>query len=420
MDYSVYNYSGRFVVMKRINRDEYLNFLVRSKDRQIIKVVSGIRRCGKSTLFEIYRNYLLEHGVSENQIISINFENLDYEHLTNYRLLYDYIKPILLPEKMNYIILDEIQHVEKFEKAVDSLFTIKNVDLYITGSNAYFMSGELATLLTGRYIEIKMLPLSFREYCEGLMVYKRDINMSKAEKYAKYLVESSFPYSLQLDGRQKDIHEYLEGLYSSILLKDIVARLKINDVMMLESVIRFVFDNIGNILSTRKIAGTMTSNGRKIDQKTVEKYLHGLMDSLMIYQAKRFNIKGKQYLATLEKYYIADIGLRYFLLGQNTADQGHILENIVYLELLRRGYDVYVGHMTDAEIDFVAMKPNGIEYYQVAATVLDSETLKREITSLKKISDNHPKYLLTLDTVGAGANHDGIKQFNVLDWLLKN
>jgi len=404
--------------MRRINRAQYLDFLIRSKDRQIIKVVSGIRRCGKSTLFDIYRDWLRENGVADEQIISINFEDIDFEHLNNYRLLYDYIKPLLLPDKTNYVFLDEIQHVDQFEKAVDSLFIKKNVDLYITGSNAYFMSGELATLLTGRYVELDMLPLSFAEYCEGTEFYASTPPKSKMEKYASYLSESSFPYTLQLNGQQKDIREYLAGIYNSILLKDVVARLKVSDVMMLESVVRFVFHNIGNLLSTSKIANTMTSDGRKIDQKTVEKYITGLSDSLMIHKANRYNIKGKQYLATLEKYYVADVGLRDFLLGTSKTDHGHVLENIVYLELLRRGNDVYVGHLPDGEVDFVTQNADGVTYYQVAATVLDESTLKRELASLEKITDHHPKILLTLDAVGAGTNHNGIKQLNVLDWLL--
>lgn len=405
--------------VKRINRPEYLDFLIRSKDRQIIKVVSGIRRCGKSTLFDIYRDWLLENGVSKEQIISINFEDIDYEHLDHYRLLYDHIQQLLLPGKMNYVFLDEIQHVKQFERAVDSLFIKKNADIYITGSNAYFMSGELATLLTGRYIELKMLPLSFAEYCEGIELYVPGKPLTKTEKYANYLNESAFPYTLQLSGQQKDIREYLAGIYNSILLKDVVARLKVSDVMMLESVVRFVFHNIGNLLSTSKIANTMTSDGRKIDQKTVERYIKGLSDSLIIYQANRYNIKGKQHLATLEKYYVADVALRHLLLGADKAGQGHVLENVVYLELLRRGNDVYVGHLTDGEIDFVAQNVDGVTYYQVAATVLDEDTLKRELASLDKISDHFPKILLTLDEVGARTNYNGIKQLNVLDWLLE-
>ena len=404
--------------MKRIDRPDYLDFLIRSKDRQIIKVVSGIRRCGKSTLFDIYREWLAANGVSEKQIISINFEELDNEHLTDYRSLYDYVNPLLLPDRMNYVFFDEIQHVKNYEKAVGSLFVKKNADVYITGSNAYFMSGELATLLTGRYVELKMLPLSFAEYCCGLELYAPDVPLTKMEKYASYVREGSFPYSLQLGGRQKDIDEYIAGIYNSIMLKDITARLRRSDVMMLENVTQFVFDNIGSLLSTNKIANTMTSVGRKIDQKTVEKYIKGLLSSLMVYQAKRYNIKGKQHLATLEKYYVADIGLRRHLIGSANTAYGHILENLVYLELLRRNNEVYVGHHPNGEVDFVTQNADGIAYYQVAATVLAEETLRRELSPLESIRDNHPKFLLTTDDIGAGTSRNGIRQLNALDWML--
>jgi len=263
-----------------------------------------------------------------------------------------------------------------------------------------------------------MLPLSFAEYNEGYKLVSSDKPLTKMEMYAKYLNESSLPYTLQLQGRSKEIREYLEGLYNSILLKDIAKRLKVSDLMMLESVAKFVFDNIGNLLSTNKIANTMTSYGRKIDQKTAEKYLKGLSESLIVYKANRYSIKGKQHLATMEKYYLADIGFRNLLLGSNKADQGRILENMVFLELLRRGNDVYIGHLPDGEVDFVTHNENGITYYQVAATVLDENTLKRELASFEKIPDHNPKILLTLDDIGAGTNHNGVRQLNVLEWLL--
>jgi len=314
---------------------------------------------------------------------------------------------------MNYIFLDEIQHVLEYQKAVDSLFIKKNVDLYITGSNAYFMSGELATLLSGRYIELKMLPLSFSEYCDGNID-----NITVNQKYLRYLENSSFPYTLQYGDDKKAIIDYLQSLYNTVILKDVITRYKISDVMMLESVTKFVFDNIGNQMSTTKIANTMTSGGRKIDAKTVEKYIKSLMDSLIVYQAKRYNIKGKQYLKTLEKYYVVDIGLRYMLLGKRSADVGHILENVIYLELIRRGYDVYVGQVGNLEVDFVAMNQDGINYFQVAASVRDEETLKRELNSLQKINDYYPKYILTLDE-DPTADYDGIKRINALDWMLQ-
>ena len=410
--------------MIRIDRKEYLDFLVKSKDRQIIKVVSGVRRCGKSTLFEIYKDFLLENGVEKNQIISINFEDMDYEELTDYKKLYEYIKSKMIGDKKNYIFLDEIQHVDKFEKVVDSLFIKENTDLYITGSNAYFMSSELATLLSGRYIKLKMLPLSFKEYYQAKLEYEK---MEQKENrtlktliqyYNEYIVNSSFPYTLQLDSNLKNIHEYLSGIYNSVLLKDIVARLKISDVMRLESVVKYIFDNIGNLTSLSKIANTLTSMGRKTDAKTIEKYIRGLTDSLLVHEVSRYNIKGREFLSTLSKYYVADLGLRQMILGNRNIDMGHILENIIYLELLRRKGNIYVGQFDKNEIDFVIVNSNEIEYYQVALTVLDENTLKRELDAFKNIKDNYPKYLITLDDVMVNTDYDGIKVVNALEWLL--
>ena len=411
--------------MIRIDRKEYLDFLVKSKDRQIIKVVSGVRRCGKSTLFEIYKDFLLENGVAKNQIISINFEDMDYEELTDYKKLYEYIKSKMIGDKKNYIFLDEIQHVDKFEKVVDSLFIKENTDLYITGSNAYFMSSELATLLSGRYIELKMLPLSFKEYYQAKLEYEKmeqkenRISKTLIQYYNEYIVNSSFPYTLQLDSDLKNIHEYLSGIYNSVLLKDIVARLKISDVMRLESVVKYIFDNIGNLTSLSKIANTLTSMGRKTDAKTIEKYIRGLTDSLLVHEVSRYNIKGKEFLSTLSKYYVADLGLRQMILGNRNIDMGHILENVIYLELLRRKGNVYVGQFDKNEIDFVVINSNEIEYYQVALTVLDENTLKRELDVFKNIKDNYPKYLITLDDVMVNTDYDGIKVVNALEWLLE-
>ena len=411
--------------MIRIDRKEYLDFLVKSKDRQIIKVVSGVRRCGKSTLFEIYKDFLLENGVAKNQIISINFEDMDYEELTDYKKLYEYIKSKMIEDKRNYIFLDEIQHVDKFEKVVDSLFIKENTDLYITGSNAYFMSSELATLLSGRYIELKMLPLSFKEYYQAKLEYEKleqkenRISKTLIQYYNEYIVNSSFPYTLQLDSDLKNIHEYLSGIYNSVLLKDIVARLKISDVMRLESVVKYIFDNIGNLTSLSKIGNTLTSMGRKTDAKTIEKYIRGLTDSLLVHEVSRYNIKGKEFLSTLSKYYVADLGLRQMILGNRNIDMGHILENVIYLELLRRKGNVYVGQFDKNEIDFVVINSNEIEYYQVALTVLDENTLKRELDAFKNIKDNYPKYLITLDDVMVNTDYDGIKVRNALEWLLE-
>lgn len=410
--------------MIRIDREEYLDFLIKSKDKKIIKVVSGVRRCGKSTLFEIYKDYLLKNDVEQNQIISINFEDMDYEELTDYKKLYEYIKSKIIEDKKNYIFLDEIQNVDKFEKVVDSLFIKENIDLYITGSNAYFMSSELATLLSGRYIELKMLSLSFKEYYQTRLEYE---NLDKKENkilktlmqyYNEYIVNSSFPYTLQLNNNLKNIYEYLSGIYNSVLLKDIVARLKIADVMRLESVVKYIFDNIGNFTSISKIANTLTSMGRKTDTKTIEKYIKGLVDGLLIYEVNRYNIKGKEFLSTLSKYYVSDLGLRQMILGNRNIDMGHILENIIYLELLRRKANVYVGQFDKNEIDFVVINSNEVEYYQVALTVLDENTLKRELAAFKNIKDNYPKYLITLDDLLPNTDYEGIKVINALEWLL--
>jgi hypothetical protein len=395
-----------------IKRKEYLDKLIAFKDKQIIKVVTGIRRCGKSTLLEIYQNYLLEQGVQPEQIIAINFEDFDFEELKNGAKLYAYIKERLIQGKMTYIFLDEVHHIDDFAKVVDSLYIKKGIDLYITGSNAYMLSSEIATLISGRYVRIEMLPLSFKEYVEST-----GSESDLARKYVDYLENSSFPYTLELTGQPREIRDYLDGLFNTIVVKDITQRKRITDIMMLKSVLRFLFDNIGNPLSSKKIADTMTSDGRKIDVKTVEKYIAALMESYVVYQANRYNIKGKQYLKTLEKYYVVDIGMRYMLLGSRSTDVGHILENVIYLELLRRGYEVYVGKVDEYEVDFVVMDGKRTTYYQVAATVRDENTLKRELAPLQKISDHYPKLILTLDE-DPEADYDGIRRINALDWLM--
>lgn len=396
---------------KMIERPDYLQKLIDFKDKNLIKVVTGIRRCGKSTLFELYQDYLMSEGVLQEQIVSINFEDMDYDELTDYKVLYRYIKERLLPDKTVYIFLDEIQNVDNFQKAVDSLYIKKNTDIYITGSNAYMLSGELATLLSGRYVEISMLPLSFQEYMQTV---PNDSNLERS--FREYQMNSSFPGALELAGRKK-IHEYLAGIYNTIILKDVVGRLKITDIGILESVVKFMFDNVGNLCNTKKIADTMTSYGRKVSVHTVERYLNGLVDSFILYKVSRYDVKGKQYLKSGEKYYIADIGLRYYLLGNRESDWGHILENIVFLELLRRGYEIYIGKVGTKEIDFIAINEDGYEYYQVSETVRDPNTLKRELEPLNSIADHFPKYLLTMD-ITPPISHNGIKQVNVIDWLL--
>lgn len=396
----------------RIQRTDYLNKLIAFKDKKLIKVITGIRRCGKSTLLAIYRDWLKEQGVTEEQIIAINFEDIDYEELTSDKKLYQYLKDHLAPGKMTYIFLDEVQNIDNFAKVVDSIYIKDQVDIYITGSNAYMLSSDIATLISGRYVQIEMLPLSFKEYMEGT-----GSQNDRGIKYTEYLTSSSFPYTLELKGQPEEIRDYLEGLYNTIVVKDIVTRRKITDTMMLKSILRFVFDNIGNPLSSKKIADTMTSNGRKIEARTVEKYLEALTESYIIYQAKRYNIKGKQYLKTLEKYYIVDIGMRFMLLGSRQVDAGHILENVVYLELLRRGYDVYVGKVDDLEVDFVAQNSKGTTYFQVALSVREEHTLARELRPLEAIKDHYPKLLLTMDE-DPEAHYNGIRRVNARDWLL--
>ena len=392
-----------------INREEYLNKLINWKDKDLIKVTTGIRRCGKSSLYEIYIEYLKENGIDDNHIISINLESPDYE-FANYKELYNFIKEKMTDDKMYYIFLDEVQNLPEFQKAVDGLYIKKNTDVYITGSNAYLLSGELATLLSGRYIEIKMLPLSFKEYKEYL-------NEDGDEKlYLKYINNSSFPYALKLHS-ESDIDTYLDSIYNTIIIKDIATRKKMTDTALLRSLTEFLFSSLGNIMSVKKIADTLVSNGRKISVHTVETYLESLTESYIFNKVSRYDIKVKQYLETGEKYYATDVTMRYALLGRKYMDLGHILENIVYLELLRRGYKVYVGKVGDNEVDFVAENKEGRCYYQVAYTTREESTLARELDSLQKINDHYPKFILTMD-LDPIVDYDGIRKINVLDWLL--
>lgn len=392
-----------------INREEYLNKLINWKDKDLIKVTTGIRRCGKSSLYEIYIEYLKENGIDDNHIISINLESPDYE-FANYKELYNFIKEKMTDDKMYYIFLDEVQNLPEFQKAVDGLYIKKNTDVYITGSNAYLLSGELATLLSGRYIEIKMLPLSFKEYKEYL-------NEDGDEKlYLKYINNSSFPYALKLHS-ESDIDTYLDSIYNTIIIKDIATRKKMTDTALLRSLTEFLFSSLGNIMSVKKIADTLVSNGRKISVHTVETYLESLTESYIFNKVSRYDIKGKQYLETGEKYYATDVTMRYALLGRKYMDLGHILENVVYLELLRRGYKVYVGKVCENEVDFVAENKEGRCYYQVAYTTREESTLARELDSLQKINDHYPKFILTMD-LDPIVDYDGIRKINVLDWLL--
>lgn len=393
-----------------IARPNLLNKLLSYRDKSIIKVITGVRRSGKSTLLELFQQYLLDHQVPRSNIISINFDDYDFSKFRNPAKLYRHLQNLLKPG-MNYILLDEIQMVTNFQEVVGSLFLKKNVDLYITGSNASLLSGELASLLSGRYIEINVLPLSFKEYMES-----KTQTGSLSKNYAQFLQIGGFPFTLQLDD-QIQVDEYLKGLYSTIVLKDVMGHSVIHDTMMLESIIHFTFDSIGSILSTKKISDTMTSFGRKVNVRTVESYLSALMNAYVVYQAKRYDVRGKQYLKSLEKYYVVDLGLRNAILGRRNLDAGHMLENIVYLELIRRGYTVHIGKIDAYEIDFVATTPNQVHYYQVAASVRNSETLQRELRPLQRVPDSYPKFLLTLDE-DMPESYEGIQKINALEFFM--
>ena len=393
-----------------IERTEYLNELIKWKDKDVIKVITGIRRCGKSTLFELFIDYLKINGINDTQIIKINLEDAEYD-FKDYKDLYSYVNGKINNKTNYYIFLDEVQNVEKFQKAVDSLYIKKNVDVYITGSNAYLLSGELATLLSGRYIEIKMLPLSFKEYTSS---FKSD---NYQQLFLDYMKNGGMPGTINIESNQID--KYLDGIFSTVIYKDVMSRNKITDKILLENILKFIFDSIGSPISTKKISDTLTSKGTSISNHTVENYITAFLESYIIYKSERFDVKGKNLLARDYKYYVVDSGLRSYFLGKKAdSDMGHILENIVYLELLRRGYKVYIGKVDDLEIDFVAENRDGLKYFQVALSVRDEKVLEKELKSLKKTGDHYPKYLLTLD-MDLETDYDGITKINVVDWLLK-
>lgn len=402
-----------------VQRKEYLDKLLSWKDEQVIKVVTGIRRCGKSTLLLQYQQYLLQNGVEPEQIVSINFEELEYEHLLDYKALYQYIKGRLCPDKVNYIFLDEVQKVEAFEKVVDSLYVKSNIDLYITGSNSYMLSGDLATLLTGRYVEISMLPLSFREYLELA-------GLPAERTFAEYLRTGGFPYISVMDRTDEKINSYLEGIYNTVIVRDIEDRQgrkdvnsgkrKINDIILLKIIARFLASVIGSPVSIRNVANYLISSGRKISTNTVSDYMEALQESFIFYPVERFDIAGKQLLKANRKWYIVDLGLRNHILPRKQYDLGFSVENIVFFELLRRGYQVTIGKYGNSEVDFVAQKSGILTYFQVTADMTAEETFKRELRPLQEIRDNYEKIVLTLDYFTVG-NYAGIQVINVIDWL---
>ncbi len=392
-------------------RNKYIEKIKSYKDLELIKVITGIRRCGKSTLLKMYKNELLADGVEENQITFINLEEKENEHLKSVDTLYNFLKSRLINGKMNYIFIDEVQECKDFQIAVDSLFVKENVDIYITGSNAHMLSGELATLLSGRFVTIEVLPLSFEEYLEGV----GSDNIEK--KYRDYLKFGSFPFILQFKGNEEQIQNYLDGLYNTIFKKDIVRRNNITNEDALENVTKFIFDNIGNLTTSKKISDTLTSNNQKVSQPTVEGYLKALVDSFFVYKVSRFDVKGKQLLKSMAKYYVTDLGMRNYLLGYKNTDRGFILENIVYLELIRRGFKVFVGKVDGGEIDFVAQKGGDTTYIQVAESIQDEKTFEREMKPLKAVKDFNQRVVISTD-YDVNESYDGIKHINIFDFLL--
>ena len=423
-----------------IDRPEYLKQLLAYKDMDLVKIVTGVRRAGKSTLLELYKTELLKMGIAEEQIQMIRLEELENEPLHDYRKLHEHIKSKLIPGKKNYLFLDEIQVVDGFGKVVDSLF-LKGVDVYLTGSNSKLLSKDLANQIERQKITIHIYPLSFKEYISAYPLVGVETKDAVFERYLRY---GSFPKVLEIINSNTEITEterelasgaqmlneylfndsmanmqvraYLTDIYEKILLHDIVENKKLSDVGRLKTVLRFMADNIANITSINGITKTMTRDGRETDNRAVEKYIDAFLDSFVLYKADRYDIKGKKLLKTMDKYYMVDMGLRYFLLGDKAEDSGRVLENIVYLELLRRGYTVNIGKVGDKEVDFIARKDNVVEYYQVAQSLLDEKTAQREFSAFEGIKDNYPKFILTRDY--ADSNQNGIKRINVLKWLM--
>lgn len=402
-----------------IKRVDYLNSLEKWRDEKVIKIVTGMRRCGKSTLLLQFQNRLVETGIETTQIISLNFEKLEYEDLQDYKKLYSYLKNRLISDKKNYIFLDEVQRVKHFEKVVDSLYVMDNVDIYITGSNSQMLSSELATFLSGRYVEIKMLPLSFKEFFSIC-------DLSIDDSFVEYMRYGGLPYVTTMEKDSDKVEMYLEGIYNTVLVKDIEDRQNrknlgmraITDISLLKSISKYLSSVVGNMVTVKSITNYLVSGGRKVSPNTVSDYIEALCDSFIFYEVDRFDIVGKELLKNNKKYYIVDLGLRNYILPRKNYDLGFGLENIVYFELLRRGYRVNVGKLKDKEIDFVTRKNDELRYIQVTASMVDESTFEREMRPLREIRDNYEKTVLTLDRFSVG-NYDGIKVVNIVDWLLE-
>lgn len=404
------------MIKKLIHRDSYMDKLLAHKDNELIKIITGIRRCGKSMLLELFKDHLIHEGVLQTNIISINFERMQYDEIRDYQSFYTIIKEQLPKSGKCYLLLDEIQQVEHWEKAVTSLSIEADVDIYITGSNAYLLSSEIATLLSGRFVEIKMLPLSFKEY---LLFDHLPVKWTLEEKFSQYLKYGGFPLIPSLPQNNTTINEYLLGIYNSVIVKDIISRNRIKDVSQLERIIKFIITNTGSFISPNKISGYLSSQkkGESIKNATVSNYLEILEKAYIVYQVSRFDIRGKESLKTLSKYYVADTGIRNMLCGYSDSDMGHVLETVVYFELLRRGYEVFVGKWYDMEVDFVAQKQDDRRYYQVTYSLMNEEVKHRELRPLKAIPDNYRKYVVSMDTTYV-TDHEGIMFVNAVDFLL--
>jgi len=398
-----------------IERKKYLDQLSLWREKELIKVVTGVRRCGKSTLFKLYIDRLKAEGIHDDQIICINLEDDDYSDLLDQKMLHEYVKKHINRNEWTYLFIDEIQNCAEYEKAVSSLFLREKLDIYITGSNAYMLSGELATKLTARYIEIDMLPFSFTEFSQATKTQMPD----RRERFNQFMNRGAFPYATHFIDNSLAHSQYMESIYNTVLVKDIMTRKNITDISLVKSITNFLASNVGGMVSAKKIADTLSSHGRPTGSGTVSTYLEALTDAYLFYKVNRYDIKGKMHLKTENKYYICDTGLRNMMLGTTNKDIGHQIENICYLELKRRGYITHIGKAgRGTEVDFIAVRDRQTEYYQIAATTLDEKTLERELTPLRQIRDNHPKFLITLDDFEG--NHEGIQQLNLISWLTDN
>ena len=400
--------------MALIERKEYTDWLKRYRDKKIIKVITGLRRVGKSTIFDLYIAQLLKEGIASEQIVKVNFEELENEPLIDRNALYRYLTDKLLPDRKLYIFLDEVQRVPEFEKVVDSLFVKDNVDLYITGSNAKFLSSEIATLLTGRYVEINVLPLSFREYSDHFAASGKD----RRALFMDYVTYGALPGMFMFDTGSAEQREYVESVYKTILEKDVLRRNSAASRQLVESLLSYLVYNIGCLTSAKRISDTLNSNGTKVSYNTVNSYIETLQDCFFIYKADRYDIVGKEYLKLINKYYVTDFGFKYYILNNRTVELSQILENLVFLELKRRRFKIATGKIAEKEVDFIVRDAHdGLIYIQVAVTVMDEAKLEQELRPFREIEDNYPKYIITLDDLFV-KDHDGIKTVNALDFLL--